>query len=207
MGLAALAAARHDFAAALRYGRARSIRERLRRQRLRRDRRRPGGTGSLSAGIRHVPTMVDTKPGLSSYARVSYARELQGDVAGALRSMEAARDVAGSPSDVAWASFQIGELRFNRGWFLPSARSPTATASRQTRATSRTSCRAGQGVLGQRRRTGGDRRLHGGDPALPIARIRDRARRPETLDRRPRRGAPGSTPWSARRRASSQPTG
>ena len=34
---------------------------------------------------------------------------------GALRAMRAAREVAGTPADVAWASFQIGELQFNRG--------------------------------------------------------------------------------------------
>jgi tetratricopeptide (TPR) repeat protein len=115
VGMAALAAARHDFAAALRYG------ERARRVNPY-DGNVYGVIGDARLELGRYPQafatfqrMVDTKPGLSSYARVSYARELQGDVAGALRSMEAARQVAGSPSDVAWASFQIGELRFNQG--------------------------------------------------------------------------------------------
>ena len=61
-------------------------------------------------------TMVDTRPGLSSYARVSYARELQGDVPGAIQAMPAARDMRpGRPSDSAWASYQLGELYFNSG--------------------------------------------------------------------------------------------
>ena len=60
-------------------------------------------------------TMVDTRPGVASYARVSYARELMGDVPGAIQAMEAARDIAGTPADAAWASYQLGELYFNQG--------------------------------------------------------------------------------------------
>ncbi len=59
--------------------------------------------------------MVDTRPGVASYARVSYARELMGDVPGAIQAMEAARDIAGTPADAAWASYQLGELYFNQG--------------------------------------------------------------------------------------------
>ena len=119
VGTAALAAARHDFAAALRFG-----------ERARRVNPYDGnvygviGDAQLELGryrdaFETFQQMVDTKPGLSSYARVSYARELQGDVAGALRSMVAARQVAGTPADVAWASFQIGELWFNQGRLGP----------------------------------------------------------------------------------------
>lgn len=60
-------------------------------------------------------TMVDTKPELASYARVSYARELLGDVRGAIEAMQRAFDAAGTPSDRAWAAFQLGELELNRG--------------------------------------------------------------------------------------------
>jgi tetratricopeptide (TPR) repeat protein len=115
VGLAALAAARHDFDAALRFG-------------MRAERVDPydanvyGVIGDAQVELGHYEaafstfqTMVDTKPTLSAYARVSYARELLGDVAGAIRSMEAARDVAGSGADLAWTSYHLGELRFNRG--------------------------------------------------------------------------------------------
>ncbi len=119
VGMAALAAARHDFDAALRYG------EQARRVN-RFDANVYGVIGDAEVELGRYPRafatfqrMVDIKPGLSSYARVSYARELQGDVDGALRSMQAARQVAGSASDVAWASFQIGELQFNRGRIGP----------------------------------------------------------------------------------------
>lgn len=115
VGLAALAAARHDFAGALSYGeRAKGVDPY--------DANVYGVIGDAQNELGDYPEafatfqkMVDTLPGLSSYARVSYARELQGDVAGALSSMERARQVAGSPADVAWASYQVGDLYFNSG--------------------------------------------------------------------------------------------
>src|SRR4029450_7128559 len=60
-------------------------------------------------------TMVDTRPGLASYARVAYARELVGDVRGAERAMRMAFDAAGTPSDSAWSAYQLGELAFGSG--------------------------------------------------------------------------------------------
>jgi tetratricopeptide (TPR) repeat protein len=68
--------------------------------------------------------MVDTRPDLSSYARVAYARELVGDVRGAERAMRMAFDAAGTPADAAWTAYQLGELAFGsgdvrsaRGWY------------------------------------------------------------------------------------------
>lgn len=115
VGLAALAAARHDFAAALRLGN--------RAQRLDPyDANVYGviGDAELELGryddaFATFQTMVDTKPTLSAYARASYARELMGDIRGAIRMMELARGVAGTGADLAWTSFHLGELRFNSG--------------------------------------------------------------------------------------------
>ncbi|MDP9297419.1 MAG: hypothetical protein M3O98_01950 [Actinomycetota bacterium] len=115
VGMAALAAARHDFAAALGWGeRAKAI--------------NPANgnvygvigdadveLGRYSQAFAAFQKMVDTLPGLSSYARVSYARELQGNVPGAIASMQAAFDVTGSRADQAWASNQLGDLAFNHG--------------------------------------------------------------------------------------------
>jgi tetratricopeptide (TPR) repeat protein len=115
VGMAALAAARHDFAGALRWGeQAKAI--------------NPyngnvyGVIGDAQVELGRYrdafatfQTMVDTRPGVASYARVSYARELMGDVPGAIQAMEAARDIAGTPADAAWASYQLGELSFNQG--------------------------------------------------------------------------------------------
>ena len=54
--------------------------------------------------------MVSMRPDVASYARISYARELRGDVPGALATMHRAADAAGTPDDAAWVSYQIGEL-------------------------------------------------------------------------------------------------
>ena len=115
IGMAALTAARHDFDASLRWAERALAAS-------------PGTAaaygvvgdaqlelGRYEAAFDSFQRMVDTRPDLSSYARVSYARELLGDVRGAVVAMEAARRVAGTPADQAWTSFQLGELAFNAG--------------------------------------------------------------------------------------------
>jgi tetratricopeptide (TPR) repeat protein len=60
--------------------------------------------------------MTSLKPSLSSYARISYARELLGDIRGAAEAMRLARDAAaGSPDDQAWARVQLGKLYASHG--------------------------------------------------------------------------------------------
>ena len=60
--------------------------------------------------------MSSLKPSLSSYARISYARELVGDIAGAAEAMRLAVDAAaGSPDDRAWAHVQLGKLYASHG--------------------------------------------------------------------------------------------
>jgi tetratricopeptide (TPR) repeat protein len=62
-------------------------------------------------------TMVSLKPSVSSYARVSYARELLGDVPGAARAMRLAVDAAvGEPEALAWSQTQLGKLHWSQGW-------------------------------------------------------------------------------------------
>ena len=115
LGLGALALARHDFEAALANG------------------RRAGALNPYSADVQGVigdallelgrydaafaafQTMVDTRPGLASYARVSYARELFGDVPGAVEAMRLAFEAAGTPTDAAWAAYHLGELEWESG--------------------------------------------------------------------------------------------
>jgi tetratricopeptide (TPR) repeat protein len=115
VGLAALAAARHDFSGALAYG-----------ERAKRLDPYDGAVygvigdalvelGRYDAASGAFQRMVDTTPGLSSYARVSYLRELHGDVHGAVIAMQAARDVAGTPEDTSWAAYQLGELAWSSG--------------------------------------------------------------------------------------------
>ena len=60
--------------------------------------------------------MVDLKPNLSSYARVSYARELTGDLPGAIAAMQMALDAAaGDREGYAWTAVQLGKLYWLRG--------------------------------------------------------------------------------------------
>jgi tetratricopeptide (TPR) repeat protein len=60
--------------------------------------------------------MASLKPSLSSYARVSYARELLGDVDGGADAMRLAIDAAaGQPEPLAWAQTQLGKLFWSQG--------------------------------------------------------------------------------------------
>ena len=67
--------------------------------------------------------MVSLKPSVSSYARVSYARELLGDVTGAGRAMRYAVDAAaGEPDALAWSQTQLGKLFWSNGRIGDAAR-------------------------------------------------------------------------------------
>jgi tetratricopeptide (TPR) repeat protein len=115
VGRGSLEAARHDFAGALRDG-----------ERAARINPYNGDVygvigdaqvelGRYRQAFATFQTMVDTKPNVGSYARVSYARELQGDVPGAVQAMKQALQAAGTSADAAWASYQLAELAFNDG--------------------------------------------------------------------------------------------
>lgn len=60
--------------------------------------------------------MVSLRPSVSSYARVSYARELLGNVEGAAVAMRYAVDAAvGEPDALAWSQTQLGKLYWSHG--------------------------------------------------------------------------------------------
>jgi tetratricopeptide (TPR) repeat protein len=72
--------------------------------------------GRYPAAFRAFDRMAQLKPGLSSYARVSYARELHGDRRGAIEAMRLAATAAiGQPEPSAWVDVQLGKLEWNRG--------------------------------------------------------------------------------------------
>ncbi len=72
--------------------------------------------GRYEEAVRTVQAMVDLRPDLASFARVSYLRELMGDVSGATAAMEqAAQAGSGRAEHVAWAYAQLGNLFFNAG--------------------------------------------------------------------------------------------
>ena len=60
--------------------------------------------------------MVDRRPSLASFSRISYLRELHGDTAGALTAMtQAAAAGSGSAADTAYVRTLIGDLHLNAG--------------------------------------------------------------------------------------------
>jgi tetratricopeptide (TPR) repeat protein len=78
--------------------------------------------GRYSQAFRAFNTMVSLKPSLSSYARVSYARELLGDFRGAARAMRLAITAAvGQPEALAWSHTQLGKLFWSHGRVMAAA--------------------------------------------------------------------------------------
>ena len=71
--------------------------------------------GDYPGAFKAAQTMMDIKPGTSSYSRVSYLRELQGDTPGAVESMRAAAEAAGDPETAAWCRVHLGDLLINSG--------------------------------------------------------------------------------------------
>jgi tetratricopeptide (TPR) repeat protein len=59
--------------------------------------------------------MLDLRPDLASYARVSYMRELHGDIAGAIEAMRRAVIGATGSEAHAWTQVQLGHLYFLSG--------------------------------------------------------------------------------------------
>jgi tetratricopeptide (TPR) repeat protein len=99
VGLGSLALARHEFAAALDLGRRALVLG-------------PGLStahgvvvdalvelGRYTEAVGAVQAMVDVRPNLASYARVSYVRELHGDLPGALDAMRLAVQAGGAASE------------------------------------------------------------------------------------------------------------
>ena len=87
--------------------------------------------------------MVDLKPSLASYARVSYARELNGDLRGATQAMKLALDAAaGDREGYAWTAVQLGKLYWLQGEGLTAPRGSTAARSPCSPGTSTRSTRS-----------------------------------------------------------------
>jgi tetratricopeptide (TPR) repeat protein len=112
----ALALARHDFSAALEWGE--------QAKQINPDRTYAYGViadaqielGYYEEAITTLQTMVDLRPDMSSYSRISYIRELHGDTEGAFEMMQLAVD-SGTPNseNTAWVRTQLANLYFNTG--------------------------------------------------------------------------------------------
>jgi len=72
--------------------------------------------GDYDEAIRTLDIMVRRKPNLSSYSRVSYIRELKGDIPGAIQAMKMAVE-SGAPTaeNTAWCMVQLGNLYLIEG--------------------------------------------------------------------------------------------
>src|SRR5438874_1286244 len=114
--MGSLALARHHFVAALDWGR--------RARRLDPASSRALGVigdaeielGRYPDALSSFQQMVDLRPDLSSYARVSYARELFGDVPGAIDAMQQAVEAGGPvPENSAYTRVLLGNLYFSVG--------------------------------------------------------------------------------------------
>ncbi len=71
--------------------------------------------GRYPEALTTLQRMVDLKPGVASFSRVSYSYELRGDTTGAKQALDRTLEVAQSPGDRAFALQYLGELAFNGG--------------------------------------------------------------------------------------------
>jgi tetratricopeptide (TPR) repeat protein len=72
--------------------------------------------GMYDDAVAMLQTMIDMRPDLSSYSRISYARELHGDLDGAIEAMQMAISAGGQTSEnSAWVRVQLGNLFFAKG--------------------------------------------------------------------------------------------
>ena len=73
--------------------------------------------GEYDAAFDAFDRMAAIKPTAAAYARVSYARELQGDLPGAIRTMRMAAEAtsAHDPESLAWHHAQLGHLHLEMG--------------------------------------------------------------------------------------------
>jgi len=72
--------------------------------------------GRYEEAVATLQEMVDLRPDLQSYSRISYIRELHGDVDGATEAMRtAATTISPNTEDWRWTMTHLGHLYFNRG--------------------------------------------------------------------------------------------
>ncbi|MFC7534728.1 tetratricopeptide repeat protein [Actinoplanes sp. GCM10030250] len=114
-GLGALAAAHHDFPAALKQGRAALAVDPYRAAALGVVADALTELGRYDEAFTTVQQMVDLRPDAASYARASYTWELRGDLARATAAMRRALDAAPDPADAAFARLHLGQLALETG--------------------------------------------------------------------------------------------
>ena len=116
VGMGSLALSRHDFTEAISWGeKARSINA-YRAQIYGVIGDAQVELGRYPDAVKTIQKMVDTRPDIASYSRVSYVRELHGDIPGAIDAMQRANR-AGAPGAEAtlWSQTYVGHLYFSQG--------------------------------------------------------------------------------------------
>jgi tetratricopeptide (TPR) repeat protein len=125
-GLGSLELSRHRFSQALSYGqKALSIAPRIAMN--------YGVVGDALVELGRYPeafkafdTMGHIQPSLTSYSRISYARELLGHTAKAIKAMKLAIDAATDTKEpLAWTHIQLGKLYFGHGRYALAAKEQT----------------------------------------------------------------------------------
>ena len=114
VGGATLAGLRHDFSEQLRLGAAaRRVAPQLARP-LTVIADAQVELGRYGDAARTIQRLVDLKPGLPAYARVSYFRELHGDLRGASEAMRFAISAGGGAASIAYVETLLGDLALVR---------------------------------------------------------------------------------------------
>ena len=116
VGMGSLALSRHDFADAITWGEKARVVNPYRAQIYGVIGDAQIELGRYPDAVKTIQKMVDTRPDISSYSRVSYVRELHGDTAGAIDAMQRATR-AGAPGaeGTLWSQTYVGHLYFNQG--------------------------------------------------------------------------------------------
>ena len=120
-GQGSLAAARHDFGRALTLAQAADRVDKYSAANLGVMTDALSELGRYPEAMKTLQRMVDLKPGVPSYTRVSYSYELRGDLEGAKFALTSALEVAQTPADAGFTLRYLGELAFNAG-DLPTAK-------------------------------------------------------------------------------------
>ncbi|WP_436774290.1 tetratricopeptide repeat protein [Yinghuangia sp. YIM S09857] len=115
VGLAALANARHDFAAAREFASRAVEAEPF-------DATAHGALadaltqlGAADEATAAVQRMLDLRPSVASFTRAAYDLELRGDTDGAKAALERASEIAGTPDEIAYCRRHLGELARRTG--------------------------------------------------------------------------------------------
>lgn len=116
IGLGALALGRHDFQRALELGQQAAALNPYKASVYGVIGDAQTELGRYDDAVGTIQKMVDTRPDQTSYARVSYQRELHGDVPGAIQAMKTATEIGMVGTEgTEWTRVQLATLYFNSG--------------------------------------------------------------------------------------------